>query len=115
MARWGRRHDCRYHPQDDRRGGHNVPGLLGIERREGSGGSRGRGCDCEPYEDVFTFGRWIAQGRVVQKGEKGIQLPVVIHGTKETKAGGVEEITLLRRSYVFCRCQTTELEKSGTR
>ena len=80
-----------------------------------AGAIAARGCDCEPYGDVFTFGRWIAQDRVVCKGEKGIQLPVVIHGTKETKAGGVEEITLLRRSYVFCRCQTTELEKRGTR
>src|SRR5438034_428572 len=25
-----------------------------------------RGCACEPYEDVFTFNRWRAQGRLVR-------------------------------------------------
>lgn len=70
------------------------------------------GCRCEPYADVFTFRRWQAQGRAVAKGEHGIALPVVIERTTvgRDELGDETERTshLLKRSYVFCRCQTTE-------
>ena len=64
-----------------------------------------RGCACEPYADVFTFRRWLPQGRVVKKGEKGIPLPVVVETEADEEQ---EERRMLRTSYVFCRCQTTE-------
>jgi len=77
-----------------------------------------RGCGCEPYEDVFTFGRWKAQGRVVCKGEKGIALPVIIVAGKDGGADETEDeespgrpFRMSRTSHVFCRCQTTELAR----
>ena len=66
-----------------------------------------RGCTCQPYADVFTFGRWIAQGRAVRKGEHGIKLPVIIHGEKvDQESGERSGFTMRRTSAVFCRCQT---------
>lgn len=44
-------------------------------------------CRCQPYDDVFTFKRWLAQGLAVQKGQ---------HGYK------------LQTSHVFCRCQVAD-------
>lgn len=70
------------------------------------------GCACEPYTDVFTFNRWRAQGRTVRRGEHGIVLPVVIEKSYigKDELGDETERTsrILRRSYVFCRCQTDE-------
>lgn len=70
-----------------------------------------RGCSCQPYEDVFTFQRWIAQGRAVRKGEHGIRLPVIVERSaqKRNDETGEEETRtyrLWRLSHVFCRCQT---------
>ena len=68
-----------------------------------------RGCPCEPYADVFTFRRWIAQGRAVRKGEHGIRLPIVVERVNEDKETGEQHtLRLLRSSFVFCRCQTDE-------
>ena len=61
-------------------------------------------CGCEPYEDVFTFKRWIAQGLVVRKGEHAVRISTYAPITdKETG-----EIIGRRpwRSAVFCRHQT---------
>jgi len=44
-------------------------------------------CDCQPYEDIFTYRRWEAQGLVVSKGQKGVKVS---------------------RYTVFCRCQVQE-------
>ena len=67
-------------------------------------------CHCEPYTDVFTFRRWIAQGRAVRKGEHGIPLPVVVERTTVATDELGDETSrtarILQRSYVFCRCQT---------
>lgn len=74
-----------------------------------------RGCECVAYESIFTFNRWIAQGRVVRKGEKGtmIEIPnfreVVDEATGEKKRIKVGS----RRIAVFCKCQTQKLEKKG--
>jgi len=66
-----------------------------------------RPCGCEPYADVFTFRRWIAQGFVVRRGEKAIKIPVVVE--READEEGAEPVRLLRTSAVFCRCQLAEL------
>jgi len=76
-----------------------------------------RACTCEPYADVFTFNRWIAQGRAVRKGEHGIRLTVYVAARRhdavddaqgvETSAPGPR--TYPRTSFVFCRCQTEEV------
>jgi hypothetical protein len=71
-----------------------------------------RGCECVAYESIFTFNRWIAQGRVVKKGEKAtfIEVPnfreVVDEATGKTKKIKVGT----RRAAVFCKCQTKKLE-----
>ena len=74
--------------------------------------ARDRGCTCKPYEDWFTFGRWIAQGFAVRKGEHGVKLPVVIQGQAEaTETEPAKTYTMLRRTTVFCRCQVQPLTK----
>ena len=66
----------------------------------------GLSCGCEPYEDVFTFKRWIALGQVVRRGEKAIKIPTIIH-TEDKDTG--ERRRLFHTSAVFCRHQVKEL------
>ncbi len=70
-----------------------------------------RGCGCEPYIDVFTYKRWRAQGFQVQRGERAIKLPLVLHipdeegdelGNGRARRRGRKR---LGSSSVFCRCQ----------
>lgn len=65
-------------------------------------------CDCQPYRDVFTYQRWLAQGFRVKRGEHGISIPTV-RGLErqDPDTGTVKQIRLLRRSVVFCRCQVS--------
>jgi len=63
-------------------------------------------CGCEPYVDVFTYRRWMAQGFQVQKGEKAIRLPLIYKRSERDPETGAETVTRRRgRSAVFCRCQ----------
>lgn len=62
-------------------------------------------CGCEPYVDVFTFNRWIAQGFVVQKGQKAIKLSVV----REVVTDDNQTKKVFGRAAVFCRCQVKPL------
>jgi len=34
-------------------------------------------CDCQPYEDCFTYNRWQALGFQVRRGEHGHRLPLI--------------------------------------
>ena len=71
-----------------------------------------RGCNCEPYQDWFTYGRWRAQGQQVQQGEKGTNLAIYIETEKEDKETG--EITRGKRPWhtrVFCRHQVAKREQ----
>lgn len=68
-------------------------------------------CGCIPYQDVFTFRRWIAQGFVVRKGEHGIKLPVLIEREIEDDGQQTRVQRLRRTSAVFCRCQVKPLEE----
>ena len=77
-----------------------------------------RGCQCRPYEDVFTFARWRAQGRVVRRGEHGLRLVTYVTVLErvdqngETADGANDQprgYRMPRPTFVFCRCQTDEL------
>ena len=73
-------------------------------------------CSCNPYEDVFTFGRWRAQGYHVRKGEHGIRFTTMVeHETeKNENTGETRVISRPWTAYVFCRCQVEE-DSNGTR
>lgn len=63
-------------------------------------------CGCKAYESVFTYPRWRAQGKQVQKGEKAYQIltyiPIVVTNEK-----GEREVVATRpkTSSVFCQHQ----------
>lgn len=67
-------------------------------------------CGCKPYEDIFTFNRWKAQGYFVRKGEKGVRLDVFAKVNVVDEAGVEREKRYPRATTVFCRCQ---VEKKG--
>lgn len=77
-------------------------------------------CDCKPYDDVYTFKRWIAQGFCVRKGEKAIKLQTFVEGKRsapdagdsdaEVRREGERPYLVARTLSVFCRCQVKELE-----
>jgi len=63
-------------------------------------------CGCEPYQDVFTYRRWKAQGFQVQRGEKAIKLPLIYQRAEKDRETGEETVSRrMGRSAVFCRCQ----------
>jgi hypothetical protein len=70
-------------------------------------------CACEPYVDLFTYKRWLAQGMQVRKGEKSISLPLV-KNVEETDDDGevVKSRRILGTSRLFCRCQTDEIAQA---
>ena len=66
-------------------------------------------CGCEPYQDVFTYRRWQAQGFQVAKGSKAIKLPQVRIVDRENKeTGEMEQRRVFHNSAVFCRHQISE-------
>lgn len=69
-------------------------------------------CECEPYEDIFTFGRWRALGQAVKKGEKALRIVSFAKGKSRTDQEGNEvEGRLFPTSLcLFCRCQTQPIE-----
>jgi hypothetical protein len=74
-----------------------------------------RGCECEPYRDWFTYGRWRAQGYQVQKGEHGVRLGIIIKSERREQVDGEEKVTTTRRpwsTHVFCRCQVQAKAKA---
>ena len=66
-------------------------------------------CDCEAYIDIFTYGRWKAQGMQVQKGQKSVKIKTYIP-IKERDDQGNEVIAYMKPKItsVFCRCQVKE-------
>ena len=66
-------------------------------------------CGCKPYEDVFTYNRWKAQGFFVKRGEHALKLPVIKHAVKSTQNDTGEITTvdykIFGKSAVFCRHQ----------
>ncbi|HEY8096944.1 MAG TPA: ArdC-like ssDNA-binding domain-containing protein [Methylobacter sp.] len=67
--------------------------------------------DIKPRENIFTFDAWLALGRVVRKGEKGVKVVTFIKCEKKDKESG--EVAHFRRpktTTVFHISQTKELE-----
>ena len=66
-------------------------------------------CNCQPYQDVFTYDRWSAQGCYVRKGEKSLARLVSYAEVKGED--GKEVVKRIPHPYwVFCRCQITVKE-----
>jgi hypothetical protein len=76
-------------------------------------------CNCEPYQDVFTYARWQAQGLQVQKNEKSIKTTTWIPIVKTDAETGEDIIkgTRPKTTSLFCRCQVenSDLEKDPER
>ena len=65
-----------------------------------------RTCQCEPYEDWFTYKRWQDQQMQVQKGQSGLRLPKPRFITTEQEVDGKTKTkSFPKTSTVFCRCQ----------
>lgn len=64
-----------------------------------------KNCECVPYEDVFTYNRWLAQGYQVKKGQHGIHVQTWKKGSKINDAGETKNYVFPKSSVVFCRCQ----------
>ncbi len=63
-------------------------------------------CGCQAYEDVFTFGRWIAQGFAPRKGTHGVRLSTWrVTEKRDEVTGETERRRFPTTSVVFCRCQ----------
>lgn len=60
--------------------------------------------DIRPRENVFTFNAWRALGRVVRKGEKGVQVNTWINIDKDGQV-----MTVPRRTTVFHISQTESI------
>lgn len=66
--------------------------------------------DVVPRENVFTFNAWKALGRVVKKGQHGVQIVTVIPCTKKDKDSGDEvAVKKVKATTVFHVSQTEEL------
>lgn len=71
-------------------------------------------CDCQPYEDVFTIGRWNAQGYSVRRGEKALRVSsyAVTEGEDETDGEAKRHLRPVNL-VLFCRCQVENHERKG--
>ena len=65
-------------------------------------------CGCVPYQDVFTYNRWLAQAMQVQKGQRAIRLPLI----KIIANDDGTEKKYLGKSAVFCRHQVAPTGKA---
>ena len=72
-------------------------------------------CQCQPYIDVYTYKRWLAQGFQVQRGQKAIKLPLV--KIKEVQDSDDDDakrtVRILSMSAVFCRHQVAPVQATG--
>lgn len=66
-------------------------------------------CNCQPYEDVFTFANWKKLGFFVRKGEKAkVATPRYITKKTTKKDGTEKSYTYQKMSHLFCRCQVEQ-------
>ncbi len=70
---------------------------------------------CQPYEDIYTFNRWAAQGYYVRKGQHGAKLSIIIENTKEDEEGNKTAVSRPWMTTVFCRCQVEVKEAAPAR
>jgi hypothetical protein len=71
--------------------------------------------ECTAYEDWFTFNRWIAQGKVVQKGQKGTKITVYIPKEEKLRDGSKKKVLVPKDVACFCRHQVKTLEAAKGR
>jgi hypothetical protein len=64
-------------------------------------------CECEPYIDVLTFGRWRGLGMRPAKGSKAhrVMTWAVSAYTTDEDPERVRHSRSLRKAILFCRCQ----------
>ncbi|WP_221622432.1 DUF3560 domain-containing protein, partial [Burkholderia cenocepacia] len=68
-----------------------------------------------PRVNVFTFDAWIAQGRVVKRGQHGVKIRTVIECTKtDPETGEITPVRKARTTTVFHIIQTTQLGSDAT-
>jgi len=66
-------------------------------------------CECVPYESVFTYARWKAQGYQVQKGQHGLRIPTITaYEVEDKETGEMKTRSRKHTSVVFCKCQVQE-------
>lgn len=62
--------------------------------------------ECRAYQDIFTFKRWLAQGFVVRKEERGTPITTWISVTKTDDDGNQTVVGKRpKKVTVFCRHQ----------
>lgn len=68
--------------------------------------------DIEPRENIFTYNAWIAKGRQVKKGEKGVAIESFITMVKDDPKNSKEKLTFRRpkTTYVFHISQTLDIK-----
>lgn len=65
----------------------------------------------EPRVNVFTFNAWLALGRAVKKGEKGVKILTVVEGaTIDKKTGEAKKVKKAKTTTVFHISQTQLIE-----
>lgn len=70
--------------------------------------------ECTAYEDWFTFNRWIAQGKVVAKGQHGTKITVYMPKEEINRETGAKSRKLIPKLVTcFCRHQVKALEAKG--
>ncbi len=66
-------------------------------------------CGCQPYVDTFTFGRWIAQGMAVKKGEHGIRVKTLLEKEQQLEDGTTQTYKIPWGAVLFCRHQVAPI------
>ena len=65
--------------------------------------------DIEPRVNVFTFNAWLALGRQVKKGEKGVKIFTMVEKKTTDKNGDESTMRKARTTTVFHVTQTEEV------
>ena len=66
-----------------------------------------KGCNCDPYKQVYTYERWRGQGFQVQRGEKALCKILTFLPVKDKDTNRIR--TIPRHCSVFCKCQVKEI------
>jgi antirestriction protein ArdC len=69
-----------------------------------------RGCDCQAYEQWFTYARWQALGYQVKKGEHGVKLGCFIEAERAKPDGTIERYSRPWKTTVFCMHQVEPIK-----
>jgi len=64
--------------------------------------------DCIPYEDWFTYNRWLAQGYQVQRGQHGTKLEIYVE--RPDRNDQTKTVRIPWHTTVFCKHQVAKIE-----